>query len=300
MLPILLIGNIIEMKPIYEKYSVFKYIMAGYIMSVKRNLLKTTLNPFDELINSDAGKLYGLESILANIAVKLINYRKSNNLNQKQLAEKLQVSQSMVSKLESGMYNPTVEQLWKLSKKLGWEFDVLFEKELIEEGICNKEEHIEMTFYNKELNEVFGKYGENITEIKKLLSDFRLLRSRVAEFSIETKHIDMYSITAKLEYDLKHNIINIMQVEDNFTGNLEFTVNIKAKVKNSILFKIKFKIEGFFSGNSKELDEEGFKSMIEQNGVAILYELSRSFIMSTTELSGLNPPVKIPLIEMKN
>ena len=52
-----------------------------------------------------------------------------NNLSQKQLAKKLGISQSMVSKLESGEYNPTVEQLWKISKKLGWSFKVIMEDE---------------------------------------------------------------------------------------------------------------------------------------------------------------------------
>ena len=52
-----------------------------------------------------------------------------NNLSQKQLAKKLGISQSMVSKLESGEYNSTVEQLWKISKKLGWSFKVVVEDE---------------------------------------------------------------------------------------------------------------------------------------------------------------------------
>jgi transcriptional regulator with XRE-family HTH domain len=48
------------------------------------------------------------------------------------LAKKLEISQAMVSKLESGDYNPTIEQLWKLSKKLGWKFTVLLEEEVLE------------------------------------------------------------------------------------------------------------------------------------------------------------------------
>jgi transcriptional regulator with XRE-family HTH domain len=54
-------------------------------------------------------------------------YKPFNN-ELKELSKKLNVSQSMVSKLESGEYNPTVEQLWKICDKLNWKFDILIEK----------------------------------------------------------------------------------------------------------------------------------------------------------------------------
>ena len=46
----------------------------------------------------------------------------------KQLAERLGNKQAMYSKLESGQYNPTIEQLWKISKKLKWDFKVILEE----------------------------------------------------------------------------------------------------------------------------------------------------------------------------
>ncbi|MEQ2130139.1 helix-turn-helix transcriptional regulator [Caldanaerobacter subterraneus KAk] len=61
--------------------------------------------------------------------MKIFEFRIKNNLTQKQLAEKLGITQSMVSKLESGQYNPTVEQLWRISKKLGWNFKIIFGEE---------------------------------------------------------------------------------------------------------------------------------------------------------------------------
>ncbi|MGV8145202.1 MAG: ATP-binding protein [Alkaliphilus sp.] len=64
-------------------------------------------------------------------AFKVMFYKKGvneNNLTQKQLADKLSVSQAMVSKLESGEYNPTVELLFKISKKLDWKFGVVLEE----------------------------------------------------------------------------------------------------------------------------------------------------------------------------
>ena len=66
-----------------------------------------------------------LNRIYYQISKKIIGYRKVNKLSQKKLAGILGVGQSMVSKLESGEYNPTIEQLWKISHKLGWKFDII-------------------------------------------------------------------------------------------------------------------------------------------------------------------------------
>lgn len=67
------------------------------------------------------------EDLLVDIACEFINYRAKNKLSQKELAEKLQMTQAMVSKLESGEYNPTVKMLFEISKKLSWTFSVRFE-----------------------------------------------------------------------------------------------------------------------------------------------------------------------------
>ena len=89
------------------------------------------------------GSLFELDDILTDISLKLINYRISNSKTQKQLATKLEISQAMISKLESGEYNPTIELLWKLSKKLDWELIVnLGEKASLTEQIWDTGENI--------------------------------------------------------------------------------------------------------------------------------------------------------------
>jgi DNA-binding XRE family transcriptional regulator len=70
-------------------------------------------------------KLY---DIYYKISTAIFKYRLNHNLSQKKLAEKLGVTQAMVSKLESGDYNYTIEQLWKISSKLGLQFDVIFKE----------------------------------------------------------------------------------------------------------------------------------------------------------------------------
>ena len=64
--------------------------------------------------------------MLVDISCEFIKYRASNNLTQKELAEKLGMTQAMISKLESGDYNPTVKMLFEIAQKLGWEFNLKF------------------------------------------------------------------------------------------------------------------------------------------------------------------------------
>lgn len=123
------------------------------------------LNDAWELINEltdndeNLNEQFELDDILVDISMKFINYRIENNLTQKQLAEKLEVSQSMISKFESGEYNPTIEQLFKVSKKLGWRFnltiqadnqiiDQVWDKDLEEEAI--------VSVYDKKVYEEYG------------------------------------------------------------------------------------------------------------------------------------------------
>jgi DNA-binding XRE family transcriptional regulator len=81
-----------------------------------------------KLSGEDGRKREGLYDIYYKISTAIFMYRTKYKLSQKKLAEKLGVTQTMVSKLESGDYNYTIEQLWKISQKLGLSFDVVFEE----------------------------------------------------------------------------------------------------------------------------------------------------------------------------
>ena len=67
-------------------------------------------------------KEVSIDALLVDIASEFINYRADHQLSRKDLAEKLDISQSMVSKLESGEYNPTVRFLAEIAQKLSWNF----------------------------------------------------------------------------------------------------------------------------------------------------------------------------------
>ncbi|PNE19830.1 hypothetical protein V511_11910 [Mesotoga sp. Brook.08.YT.4.2.5.1] len=60
-----------------------------------------------------------LIGVMTDISAALINYRADNSLSQKELAEKLECSQAMISKIESGDYNFTIRKLFDVVNKLG-------------------------------------------------------------------------------------------------------------------------------------------------------------------------------------
>ena len=55
-------------------------------------------------------------------AVTLLRYRAEHDLNQRQLGDRLGVSQPRVAKLESGEHNPSIETIISAAKQLGIEF----------------------------------------------------------------------------------------------------------------------------------------------------------------------------------
>jgi DNA-binding XRE family transcriptional regulator len=58
------------------------------------------------------------------VAVSLIGYRSDRGLSQRQLAERLELSQPRVVELESGEKNPQIETLVKIAAKTGLEFAI--------------------------------------------------------------------------------------------------------------------------------------------------------------------------------
>ncbi len=78
--------------------------------------------------------------ILFIISKELVNYRDENKLKQEDLAKKLNVSQVMVSKMESGKYNYTIKTLVNLWNNLSSEkinFGEILLKKIISKVIKN-------------------------------------------------------------------------------------------------------------------------------------------------------------------
>ncbi len=68
--------------------------------------------------------MYSYYNLLGEISVRIVEYRRARSLGQAQLAERLGISQAMVSKYESGDYNFSVRSLNDICSKLGLELEI--------------------------------------------------------------------------------------------------------------------------------------------------------------------------------
>lgn len=79
----------------------------------------------DYLSKSD---VYAAKAI-AKISMYILKYRQDAKMTQKEFAEKMGVTQAMVSKWESAEYNFTIETIAHISEKLNTTFEIEFKPE---------------------------------------------------------------------------------------------------------------------------------------------------------------------------
>ena len=113
-------------------------------MSINYNELLDLTNVEIKGDTSKIDEIIEYEEILFEISQCIKNYRKENNLTQKQLAKILNVDQVMISKLESGNYNPTFKQIHKISRTLTNSADLFVS--ILENIIDNINEMYKMTY----------------------------------------------------------------------------------------------------------------------------------------------------------
>lgn len=80
----------------------------------------------EQLKNPEFEKEYKALEPEYEIIRQIIKARNELNLTQKQLAEKIGMKQSNISRLESGNYNPSLEFLKKVAEGLGKELHIEF------------------------------------------------------------------------------------------------------------------------------------------------------------------------------
>ncbi len=78
-----------------------------------------TLNWMTSGFTPEQETMYSYYNLLGEISVRIVEYRRAHSLSQAQLAERLGITQAMVSKYESGDYNFSVRSLNDVCSKLG-------------------------------------------------------------------------------------------------------------------------------------------------------------------------------------
>lgn len=132
---------------------------------------------------------------------------------------------------------------------------------------------------------------------KDIIADFQFMGNRVSKLVLDTRIIAGKG-RAEVSFDFDYQVKDLVEDESHFLGIIQLIVNAKAKVKNKILYKIDLEMEGAFTGNAEKLGIEKFTEMLEMNGLITLLHISRAYLLSVTAQSGINPPVKMPMVNV--
>ncbi len=127
-------------------------------------------------------------------------------------------------------------------------------------------------------------------------ADLIFLGNRVITFNLSTNMINLKAQSVNIAFDFDYNLKELNYEDGNSFGLLDYAVKVKATVKKKVLFKIDLLMEGAFK--SEALSKEDFKNMVEVNGLITLSHISRAYIISVTAQSGINPPVRVPMVNI--
>lgn len=126
-----------------------------------------------------AGGYVILWGVILNVGIRIKNLRKTNQLNQKEFAEVLGISQGTLSDIESGKSNPSFETLQALKSKFDCDLNWLIGNE---PEVCSSIFDAKLSLIEAELVSIFRELSEinkleiiEISKIKiKLYKDNRL------------------------------------------------------------------------------------------------------------------------------
>ncbi len=131
-----------------------------------------------------------------------------------------------------------------------------------------------------------------------IAADFQFLGNRVSQFSLETNILNTGDQKVIPEFQYDYNVIKFDESNEAHFGIIELLIRGKARVGKSNLFKFELTMEGAFLGKMDSLSKGKFSDMLELNGLVTLSQISRSFLLSVTSQSGINPPVRLPMINV--
>lgn len=125
-------------------------------------------------------------------------------------------------------------------------------------------------------------------------ADFRFLAHRISDFSFSLQEgVKNMSISLDIDPDLEYKCL------DNgcYIGLLTLSVKVRGRSGRKISLKLDASIKGKFEAPAS-MEKNTFESFCMISGTATLIPLLRAAILSFTSQAGMNPPIKIPLINV--
>jgi preprotein translocase subunit SecB len=129
-----------------------------------------------------------------------------------------------------------------------------------------------------------------------VLADLSFIGNRVITFNLNTNMVNLKGQSVNTVFDIDYNLKELKHEGGNSFGLLDYSVKVKATVKKKVLFKVELLMEGAFK--SETLSKEDFVNWVELNGLITLSHISRAFIISVTAQSGINPPIRVPMVNI--
>jgi len=133
--------------------------------------------------------------------------------------------------------------------------------------------------------------------VKNVLADFQFLGNRVSKLVLDTRLIEEKG-RSEVTMDFDYKVHEVETKENQFMATLNLIIQVKAKIKQRILFRVELEMEGIFAGDAEKITQDKFRNMLELNGLVSLLHISRAYLLSVTAQSGIQPPVKIPMINV--
>ncbi len=135
----------------------------------------------------------------------------------------------------------------------------------------------------------------NINDDIKATIDF--VDSYVKKFNIEISKPPTVHPELSAEMKIDYSLGDLTKTDGCILGALELEINAELFNEEEPYAICRLIYAGLFKAD-ENTHEETFKSMLELNGVMVLYQLSRSLITSITAQAGLFPPLTLPLINV--
>lgn len=136
-------------------------------------------------------------------------------------------------------------------------------------------------------------------ETEKNFARFQFLDHKISELSIKNtiRSYDEDAINERT-LDADFNVLQIGAFGEKHVGLLQLYVSTALEMCDDTALSISLLLEGAFACPLADLDDEGFKNMLELNGTSALYSIARSLILSVSSqaMSGIN--IRIPLMNV--